>query len=162
MGDRCYMSVTCRRQDQARFEELGFQIEFDADKHAPVIEMIDEEANYGHCYKMPTDIPYYGSHGAGSGYGPGNIVCDGRDYAEVPASADGFVLAWNYRWGLPELKSIRRVRCYLRLERRVNKLFRALREEQPREHLFSPTTHLCVHCGISADDDLLENQPCRP
>ena len=162
MGDRCYMSVTCRREDQARFEELGFQIEFNEDNNTPVIEMIDEEANYGHCDKMPTDIPYYSSYGAGSCYGPGNIVCDGKDYEEVPASADGFVLAWNYRWGLPKLKSIMRVRHYLRLERRVNKLFKALREEKPKEHLFSPTTHFCVHCGISADDDLLENQPCKP
>jgi hypothetical protein len=31
-----------------------------------------------------------------------------------------------------------------------------------RDHLFSPTTHLCIRCGISADDDLLENQPCKP
>ena len=31
-----------------------------------------------------------------------------------------------------------------------------------REHLFSPKTHLCIHCGISAEDDLLENQPCKP
>jgi hypothetical protein len=29
-----------------------------------------------------------------------------------------------------------------------------------RQHLFSPTTHLCHHCGIHADDDLVENQPC--
>jgi hypothetical protein len=31
-----------------------------------------------------------------------------------------------------------------------------------QEHRFSPTTQLCIHCGIHADDDLLENQPCRP
>ena len=31
-----------------------------------------------------------------------------------------------------------------------------------REHVFSPTTNLCNHCGISAEDDLLENQPCKP
>jgi hypothetical protein len=31
-----------------------------------------------------------------------------------------------------------------------------------KEHLFSPKTHLCIHCGISAEDDLLENQPCKP
>ncbi len=127
MGDRCYMSVTCRRQDQARFEVLGFQIEFADDKNAPVIEMIDEEANYGHCDEMPTDIPYYGAYAAGSNYGPGSVVCDGQDYAEVSASADGFVLPWNYRWGLPKLKSILRIRRYLKLERRVNKLFRELR-----------------------------------
>ena len=80
MGDRCYMSVTCRRQDKARFEELGFHIEFDEDKNTPVIEMIDDEANYGHCDKMPTDIPYYGNWGAGSEYDPDNIVCDGQDF----------------------------------------------------------------------------------
>ena len=31
-----------------------------------------------------------------------------------------------------------------------------------QEQLFSPETHLCVHCGLSAEDDLLENQPCKP
>ena len=31
-----------------------------------------------------------------------------------------------------------------------------------REHVFSPTTNLCNHCGINAEDDLLENQPCKP
>ena len=28
------------------------------------------------------------------------------------------------------------------------------------KHLFSPDTHLCVKCGIHADDDLVENKPC--
>ena len=161
MGDRCYMSVTCRRQDKERFAELGFHIEFDEDKNTPVIEMIDEEANYGHCDKMPMNIPYYASYSAGSCYGPGNIVCDGKDYEEVPASTDGFVLAWNYRWGLPKLKSILRIRRYLKLERRVNELFKVLPEEKPKEHLFSPATNLCVKCGIHADDDLVENSPCK-
>jgi hypothetical protein len=31
---------------------------------------------------------------------------------------------------------------------------------EPRKHLFSTETHLCIHCGIHADDDLVENQPC--
>jgi hypothetical protein len=154
------MSVTCRRQDHARFEALGFQLEFDDDKKSPVIELIDNEANYAHCDKMPTDIPYYGSYGAGSCYGPGNVVCDGQDYEEIPASIDGYVLAWNYRFGLPKLKSIRRIRHYLKLERRVQKMFNALRVEKPKAHLFSPTTNCCVKCGVSADDDLVENQPC--
>ena len=126
------MSVTCRREDKARFEELGFHLEFDENKTTPVIEMIDEEANYGHCDEMPMDIPYYGSYGAGSNYGPGNVVCDGQDYEEVPASSDGFVLPWNYRWGLPKLNGILRIRRYLKLERTVQKLFKALREEKPK------------------------------
>ena len=33
--------------------------------------------------------------------------------------------------------------------------------ETSKEHRFSPTTNLCIHCGVSAEDDLLENQPCK-
>ena len=36
-----------------------------------------------------------------------------------------------------------------------------LEELVGREHLFSPHTHLCVRCGKSAENDLLENTPCR-
>jgi hypothetical protein len=31
-----------------------------------------------------------------------------------------------------------------------------------RDHVFSPQTHLCLHCGKHADDDAVENQPCIP
>ena len=161
MGDRCYMSVTCRRQDQARFEALGFQIGYGEDQNTSVIEMIDEEANYAHYDKLPTDIPYYGTWAAGSNYGPGSLVCDGVNYEEVPASSEGFVLRWNYRFGLPKLKSILQVRRYLKLERKVQKLFKSLREEKAETHLFSSDTNLCVKCGVSAEDDALENQPCN-
>ena len=30
-----------------------------------------------------------------------------------------------------------------------------------RKHVFSPDTHLCIKCGIHADDDLVENSPCK-
>ena len=30
-----------------------------------------------------------------------------------------------------------------------------------QEHVFSPHTHLCIRCGIHADDAAVENQPCR-
>ena len=29
-------------------------------------------------------------------------------------------------------------------------------------HLFSPHTRQCMRCGVLAEDDLVENQPCRP
>jgi hypothetical protein len=162
MGDRCFMSVTCRRQDKERFEELGFAIALGEDKNTPIIEMIDEEANYGHCDEMPTNIPYYGSYSAGSNYGPGSIACDGRDYEEVPASSDGFVVAWNHRSGLPQIKSILRIRRYVGLERRVKRLFKALRKENCKEHIFNPDTHRCVKCGQHAEDDAVEGTPCQP
>jgi hypothetical protein len=31
-----------------------------------------------------------------------------------------------------------------------------------QDHLFSASTKLCVRCGKSAEDDLIENQPCTP
>lgn len=126
------MSVTCRRQDKARFEELGFRVEFEENENGPVVEMVDEEANYAHYDQLPSDIPYYGFYDAGANYGAGNVVCDGRDFEDVPADSDGFVLAWNYRFGLPKLKSILRVRRYLKLKHRVQRLFKVLREEAPK------------------------------
>ena len=122
------MSVTCRREDQARFEALGFQLEFESSSQSPVIEMIDEEANYGHCDEMPKDIPYYGHNDADDNYSSGNFVCDGRDYAEVETSqCSGFMLAWNYRFGLPTVKSIMRIRRYLKIRRRAEMVLRELR-----------------------------------
>lgn len=126
MGDRCYMSVNCRRQDKDRFEELGFELGVDENKNSPVIEMVDQEANYGHYGEMPTDIPYYGAYGAGANYGPGSVVCDGEHYEDLPGHDEGFVIAWNYRFGLPKLRSILHIRRFLKLERRVKKLFKAL------------------------------------
>lgn len=161
MGDRCFMSVTCRQQDKARFAELGFQVQFGEDENNPVLEMIDAEANYGHCHELPTDIPFTAWNGAGSDYGEAKLVCDGREIIEVSTNHDGsFCVDWNFRFGLPRLKSILQIRRYLRLERRVNKLFEALREEKPKEHLFSPHTNICVKCGQSAEDDAVENTPC--
>ena len=58
MGDRCYMSVTCRREDMARFEELGFEVEFETSPESLVVEMVDQEANFGHYYYSP---PYQDS-----------------------------------------------------------------------------------------------------
>lgn len=158
MGDRCYMSVHCRREDRKRFEQLGFQVAWGEKETSPVIELIDQEANYAHYGEMPADIPYYGTWAAGDDYGPGNLACDGREYVEVPASNDGFVVLWNYRWGLPKLRSIRQIRRYLKVERKVHGLFEPLRE--PAQHLFSPSTNCCVKCGIHADDDAVENTPC--
>jgi hypothetical protein len=35
-----------------------------------------------------------------------------------------------------------------------------LRKVGRKTHLFSPTTGCCVHCGISANDDAIENGLC--
>ena len=160
MGDRCYMSVTCRREDQARFEELGFHLEFESSSESLVVEMVDDEANHAHFEAMPTDIPYVGWNGAGGNYGDGKIACDGGKFAEVGAHSDGFVVRWNYKKSAPTRPSLKRIRQFLHIEQRANKIIRTLRRKEPHKHRFSPHTHLCNYCGIHADDDAVENQPC--
>ena len=127
MGDRCYMSVTCRRQDQSRFEALGFVLESEASPESPVIEMSDMEANYAHAEEMPTDIPYYGIYGAGSNYGPGNVACDCRNYVEVGTGQDsGFVVDWDYRKRKPTARSLKRIRAYLAVDKKARAIIKAL------------------------------------
>jgi hypothetical protein len=150
MGDRCYMSVTCRRQDRDRFEKLGFVLEFEQSPDSLVIEMADQEANYALAGQLPTNIPYTAWNGAGSNYGDGKMACDGKQYAEVSAHQDGFVLDWDYEKMRPEPKSVQRVRHYIAIYQRAGQILSKLRQKEPHKHVFSPHTNLCYYCGIHA------------
>ena len=113
MGDCCYMQITCRRQDQKRFEELGFHLEFDESPNSHLVELIDEEANYAHYNSLPTDIPYHGDHGAGGEYGSYDLACDGQTYAEVETGHAGeFVIDWDETTRQPTPKSLQRIRQF--------------------------------------------------
>jgi len=57
MSDHCYMSITCRHIDQSRFERLGFVVEYAEDEESAVTEMVDAEANHGHCEKCQRTFP---------------------------------------------------------------------------------------------------------
>ena len=35
------------------------------------------------------------------------------------------------------------------------------KSKEPNTHLFSPHTDVCIYCGKSAEDDAIENTPCR-
>lgn len=132
MGDRCYMQVTCRRQDQDTFEALGFVLEYDEAPDSPIIELADEEANYAHCGKLPTNIPFTAWHGAGGDYGDRRIVCDGKRWGEVASSPDGgFVVDWNFKMRRPTAASLKRIRRYLVVYDRVQRLFKRLRPPTP-------------------------------
>jgi hypothetical protein len=85
MGDRCHMTIFCRPQDTARFEELGFTAQTDEPDDDGTVEMLDEEANYAHHGVLPTDIPWTGSHNEGGDYGPAELHCLG----------DGIVHEWQ-------------------------------------------------------------------
>ena len=158
MGDRCYMHVTCLRQDQSKFEDLGFHHEFEEAPHSPIIEMADDEANYAHTGKLPL-VPFTAWHDAGGDYGAGRIVCDGKEMCEVPATQDGFVVVWDFKKQKPAPQSLKEIRHYLRVHQQVRHLFKTLARTS-HQHLFSPHTQRCLYCNIHAEEDAVENQPC--
>ena len=126
MSDRCYMELTCRRQDVQKFEALGFVAQSwnNPDGKSPLILMVDEEANYAHSGDMPTDIPYHGFNGSGGNFGQGSFACDGKTYAEVETGhGGGFVVDWNEHQQRPSMRSLRSIRRYLKIRNRVLKLF---------------------------------------
>ena len=73
---------------------------------------------------MPTDVPYYGSYGAGSNYGSGSVACDGLAYEDVPATNGRFAWTGIIDSACPTFKSILQIRRYLKIERRVQRLFK--------------------------------------
>ena len=127
MGDRCYMQVTCRREDLPRFEPLGFRLEFEQTTNCPIVELVDEEANSAHNGDLPTDVPFLASHGPGGNYGSGLIACDGKCFAEVEAGHEGgFVLWWTKASNRPTAESVKSVQRYLAVHRQVQRLFHQL------------------------------------
>lgn len=129
MGDRCYMRLTCRREDQELFKKIGFHLDFDQAPDDPVIEMVDTEANYAHYDQMPTNVPYFGHHDAGGEYADGVFACDGRRYANIEAGhCGGFVVGWITKRNKPNPQSLRAVRKYLSVSNRVQAAFRKLSE----------------------------------
>jgi len=127
MGDRCYMHVTCRREDQGFFAEIGFHLDYEQTPNAPVIEMIDEEANYAHNDKMPAHVPYFGYSGAGGNYGASSFACDGRRYREVETGyAGGFVVQWDEKKKRPTPESLRAISRYFPVRKKVEQKFTSL------------------------------------
>jgi hypothetical protein len=132
MGDRCYMTVTCRRADMALFEELGFTADYGTKPDSPVVEMSDQEANYAHTDQLPTHVPFLGWNGPGDNYGPYLLACDGKQFVEVPGSDHSFGIDWDFAKGEPTSQSITKIREYLVLQKKVQRLFKQLRRRQPR------------------------------
>jgi hypothetical protein len=134
MGDRCYMQITCRRQDQERFSALGFTAQDwdNPEPDSPLVVMVDEEANYAHSGELPGDIPYYGFNGAGGNYGDGVCACDGKQLAEQETGHDGgFVVEWDDTRNRPSPQSLRAVRRYLAVYHKVQASFADLAKTSP-------------------------------
>ena len=127
MGDRCYIHLACRRKDRELFEDIGFRLDFDQTPNSPLIEMVDEEANYAHWNEMPSNVPYQGHNGHGDNYSDGVFACDGKRHTEVEAGyAGGFVVAWDTKKNRPAPKSLKVIRRYLAVREKVQQMFVAM------------------------------------
>ena len=132
MSDRCYMEITCRKEDQGRFEALGFVAQDWKQESPALVVMVDEEADYAHCGNLPTDIPYHGFNGPGGNFGLGTFACDGKSFAEVETGhGGGFVVDWNHGTHRPFPRSLKSIHRYLQVRHQVLAMFEALTTTHP-------------------------------
>ena len=86
MGDRCYISLICKRSDfTEHFESLGFVVDKEFDEGGETVEAYDTEANYAH-YEALTSIGengaiFFGHHSEGGGYPANVFASDGKSVA---------------------------------------------------------------------------------
>jgi hypothetical protein len=106
------MELTCHRRDLDRFTALGFHF-WGEDDGALIVELTDEEANFGHAARLPTDVPFFAAHGSGDNYGPHLIACDGNRLIDIPGDAHEFQIDWDYQTNSPSAESIKQIRDYL-------------------------------------------------
>ncbi len=90
------MTVWCRPGDAPLFEKLGFEL-LETAGDGSHLTLVDEQADYAHCGKLPLHVPWVAVHGSGDDYGPGKLCCsgDGIEWEiETGYNNDGIVLPW--------------------------------------------------------------------
>ena len=88
MGDRAYVEIVCREEDEPLFEALGFKQEFRHALPANVVTMVDAEASEGATTELQAlaekGIVFRGWHDAGGSYDGACFASAGGKYYEVP------------------------------------------------------------------------------
>lgn len=124
------MNITCAVADEPRFNELGFHI---TEREGALVRLEDHEANYGHDGKLPTDIVYTGHHGTGSDYEAGDLACDGKEFAFMPAGMDGAVVVVLHYDGTVSPDDLQRWLRYVAVRDRANAALDQLRKQAAPE-----------------------------
>ena len=88
MGDRAYVEIVCREEDEPLFEAIGFMQEFRHALPVNVLTMVDAEASDGNSTELQAlaekDIVFRGWHDAGGAYDGACFASVGGKYHEVP------------------------------------------------------------------------------
>jgi len=100
MGDRCWVDVTVRKEDEERFLDLVMHAPEGRDEDGMTVSLSFPEANYG--MGQPLDvaatarIQFYGSHTRGDSYGPNEFYSNGDgqvNYIPTDGDGDGYVIS---------------------------------------------------------------------
>ena len=130
MGDRCYVEITVRRQDLAKWENLGYT---DGDSELvntgevkSYVSMYDSERNYGVNHDtddVVSGCPMFGSHSSGGDYGAYLFAWDGETFKQIETNHDGELLVKvNPSNGQPSEYDLAHVRSFLEFSRKVGQL----------------------------------------
>ena len=118
MGDRCYIRIVCRQQDQKRLEDNGYFCE--TENADGTVYMVCEEANYGDNdlrEELASEgIPFFGWHGSGGGYGPCVFAAaDGKHIEAETNFDDSGPVAVIREDGTPDPTDVQNAREYYRV-----------------------------------------------
>lgn len=131
MGERCTLTLTIRKADQAHFEELlrqsrllgpadtwrSFFDEVEGEEQLEVLHCTVHEANYGLVDERrgwaQAGLEFYGRHGERGTYPAALFVAIDGELHDV-AALDGDPVVPVNAQGNPETDALHRVRCYLR------------------------------------------------
>ena len=95
MGDRCWISITFRKEDQKKFEEEFYFETLDEDGNALIGQ--EFEINYAGFDRRErlaeVSLTFYGYHGAGGNYGECAFACYKGKHVEINADYDGIPVA---------------------------------------------------------------------
>lgn len=101
MGDRCYLSIAIRKQDQEAFgvilecgkEDWYDEVSVEGDKY---MEVVCYEANYGWHDEIDAaadqGLVFQGHHGSGGQYGPGCFAGIDGDYSYISVDEEGYAV----------------------------------------------------------------------
>jgi hypothetical protein len=135
MGDRAYLGMTCRKEDEGKItERLGeaeevFEV-YGPDKTTVLEHLLDlrwQEVNYaGEDYRdeLAVDgIPFYGWHDQGDTYGPGVFASIDGAQVCVESSTDGIPIAEISEELKPSEEDMKKIAAYYEKVRAVQVLF---------------------------------------
>lgn len=122
MGDRCNVSLRCRREHVKIFEEeLGFSEEPESEGGMASLE--NGECNYAYRNQLKAlaerGIPFVAKAGAGSGYGASEMVgCEG-EFGEIECLQDSGPAVPVDEFGSPNAEALEAAKRFGALKRRA-------------------------------------------